>query len=61
MFIGIFNTFFSFSSNGCKEIVEMFAISIGSVLAVSLETRILRIFDWLLFIFKIDFIPFQVF
>ena len=39
----------------------MFAISTGSILVVSLETRILGIFDWLLFIFKIDFIPFQVF
>ena len=31
------------------------------VLVVSLEARILGIFNWLLFIFKIDFIPFQVF
>ena len=44
-----------------KKLLNMFAISVGSVLVVSLETRILRIFDWLLFIFKIDFIPFQVF
>ena len=44
-----------------KKLLNMFAISIRSLLIVSLETRILGIFDWLLFIFKIDFIHFQVF
>ena len=38
----------------------MFAIWIGSALVVSLETRILGIFEWVLFIFKIDFIPLEV-
>ena len=44
-----------------KKLLNMFAISIGSVLVMSLETRILGIFDWLLLISKIDFTPFQVF
>ena len=43
--------------------LNMFTISIGSALVVSLETKIkiLGIFEWVLFVFKIDFIPFQVF
>ena len=41
-----------------KELLNMFAISISSALVVSLETRILGIFKWVLLIFKIDFIPF---
>ena len=41
--------------------LNMFAISIGSALVVSLETKILGIFEWVLFVFKIDFMPFQVF
>ena len=44
-----------------KKLFNMFAISIGSVLVVTLETIILEIFDGLLFILKIDFMPFQVF
>ena len=44
-----------------KKLLNIFAISIGSALVVLLETRILGIFEWVLFIFKIDFIPFQVF
>ena len=44
-----------------KKLLNMFAISIGSVLVMSLETRILGIFYWLLLISKIDFIPLQVF
>ena len=38
--MGIFNTFLSFSSHGCKEMLNMFTISIGSALVVSLETKI---------------------
>ena len=44
-----------------KKLLNMFAISIGSELVVSLETRILGVFDGVLFILKIDFIHFQVF
>ena len=44
-----------------KKLLNMFAISIGSALVLPLETRILGILEWVLFIFKIDFIPFQVF
>ena len=44
-----------------KKLLNMFAVSIGSVPVVSLETRTLGIFDRLIFIFKINFIPFQVF
>ena len=44
-----------------KKLWNMFALSVGPVLVVLLETRILGIFDGLLFILKIDFTPFQVF
>ena len=44
-----------------KKLLNMFAISIRYVRVVSLETRILWIVDWLLFMFKIDFVLFQVF
>ena len=44
-----------------KKFLNMFAISTGFVLVVSLETRILGLLDGFLFILKIDFIPFQVF
>ena len=44
-----------------KKLWNMFALSVGSVLVVSLETKILGISDGLLFILKIDFTPFQVF
>ena len=44
-----------------KKLLNIFAISIGSALVVLLETRVLGIFEWGLFIFKIGFIPFQVF
>ena len=33
-----------------KKVLNMFVISIGSVLVVSLGTRVLGIFNWLLFI-----------
>ena len=39
----------------------MFAISVGCELVVSLETRILGMFDGLLFILKTDFISVQMF
>ena len=35
-----------------KKLLNMFAISIGSALVVSLETRILGIFEWALILFK---------
>ena len=44
-----------------KKLLNMFAVSIVSALVVSLETRILGMFEWVLIIFKIDFIPSQVF
>ena len=44
-----------------KKLLNLSAISIGSVVIVSLKTRILGIFDELLFILKIGFMPFQVF
>ena len=56
--MGIFILSLVLAAMDVKKLLNMFAISIGSVLVVSLETRILGIFDWLLFIFKIDFIPF---
>ena len=34
-----------------KELLNMFAISISSAFVVSLETRILGIYEWVLFIF----------
>ena len=59
--MGITNIFFSFSSNGSKEIVERVCNLNRFCIAVSLETRILEIFIGLLFILKIYLIPFQVF
>ena len=44
-----------------NKLLNMFAISTDSALVVSLEARILGIFELVLFIFKTDFIPFQVF
>ena len=44
-----------------NKLLNMFAISIGCVVVVSLEARILGIFDALLFILKLDLIPFQLF
>ena len=55
--MGIFILSLVLAAMDVKKLLNMFAISIGSVLVMSLETRILGIFDWL-FIFKIDFIPF---
>ena len=39
-----------------KKLLNIYAISTGSALVVLLETRILGIFEWILFIFKINFI-----
>ena len=44
-----------------NRLLNMFAISTDSALVVSLEARIFGIFELVLFIFKTDFIPFQVF
>ena len=44
-----------------KKLLNAFAIIIGSVFVVPLQTIILGIFIGLLFIFKIDFMPSQVF
>ena len=54
--MGRFNIFFSFSSNECKEIVEYVCNFNWFLIVVSLDIRILGIFDRLLFIFKIHFI-----
>ena len=43
-----------------KKLLNIFAILVCSVLIVSLETKILRLFDELLFILKADITLFQV-
>ena len=42
------------------KLLNIFAILVGSVLTVSLETKILGLFDELLYILKADIIRFQV-
>ena len=61
VFMGIFNTFFSFSSNASKEINEYVRNFNWFCTLVSLEMKILGICDGLLFRLEVDFIPFQVF
>ena len=48
--MGIFILSLVLAAMDVKKLLNMFAISIGSVLVVSLETRILGIFDWFLYL-----------
>ena len=43
--MGMFGTCLSFSRRYVKKLLNMFAVLIGSALVVSLETRLLRIFE----------------
>ena len=61
VFMGIFNTFFSFSGNASKEVSEYVCNFNWFCTLVSLEMKILGICDGLLFRLEVDFIPFRVF